>query len=139
MKYPDRCLKGILNNQFVSDNGIAKANLFYFEESKYSRADGWVEQSINWEDDANAIGFTLNQRKLDGSIKFSSGVAVVPTEVINWHKRSISLQDRFSYERAKITGNKYHGNLLLKEGTPKLTMQQLAGSLALHAQVIERT
>lgn len=136
MKYPDNCLKGILNDTFLSDGEIVRPSLFYFDESKNLRNDGWVEQSINWEDDINAIDFTRNQKKLDDSIKFSAGIAVVLTEVINWQKKSPALKDGFSYERNPLTDNKYHGNLLLIKGTPKLTMQALASSLALHVSKI---
>ena len=46
------------------------------------------------------------------------------------------LKGRFSYERKSEETNKYHGNLLLINDTPKIVQKQLAAALALQVSSI---
>lgn len=136
MKSPNNCLKGIPNNDFLQYDSFVRSHLFYFKGPEDARADGWIEQSVNWEDDELAIDFTLNQKKDDGKVQFEAGIAVVPTEEIKRLSKSPPLKDRFSYERKSVETNKYHGNLLLINDTPKVVMKQLAAALALQVSSI---
>ena len=136
MTYPHRLIKGLLNYTYLdeSDHSIVLPSTFNFDE-KYTREDDWIEQSINWEDDQEAINFTLNQKK-DGSILFPAGLAVVPTkEIVNLRKTS-HLRNRFSYERKESDENKYHGNLVLNKETPKILRKMLRDVIAIKAERI---
>ena len=62
MCYPDNCIKGIPNQDFMLQNGTIGAHLFHFKQENI-RDDNLIGQSINWEDDKDAINFTLNQKK----------------------------------------------------------------------------
>ncbi|NQS97962.1 MAG: hypothetical protein HQ591_05870 [candidate division Zixibacteria bacterium] len=129
--YPDNCLKGIPNRDFLFGDGTIATHLFYFE-SEDAREDGWKEQSINWEDDESAIDFTLNQKK-DGDLQFKAGIAILPRKAIDRINRSPMVNGVLSYERKRTENNHnpYHGNILLKNDVIKSKMKQIAASLAL--------
>ena len=132
MNYPKNSLKGIPNDSYLSEDGSPGSHLFYFKEN-HLRDDGWIEQSINWQDDENAIHFTLGQRKEDGNYQFKSGVVVIPREEIDRLNRRPTVNELLSYERQPLENNSYHGNILLMSGVPKPTMKKLAAGLALAA------
>ena len=82
MDYPESCLRGIPNNGFMA-NSKPNATLFYWSEQE-KKDDGTWALSINWNDDANAVNFTLSQKKSDGDTpKFRTGVAVVEMGTID--------------------------------------------------------
>ena len=130
MSFPDNCIRGITSEDFLVDDETVGSHLFYFKMED-ARDDGWMEQSINWEDDASVIEFTLNQRKENGEIKFKVGVAIIPREGIDRLKKFPNVREKISYERQSLESNPYHGNILLKENVPKHIMKMIAGSLAL--------
>ena len=129
MSFPDNCIKGIPSKDFLIDDGPVAPHLFYFKE--HARHDGWVEQSINWEDDDSAIGFTLNQRKENGERQFKAGVVIVPRDEIDRLNRRPAVNSILSYERRPLKNNPYHGNILLRVNVPKPTMKMIAAGLAL--------
>lgn len=133
MLYPSNCIKGIPNRSYVTSDGRdVGSNLFYFDlNEKFGRDDGFVEQSINWEDDDSAISFTLRQRRTDGEIQFQGGAAFVPRSEIDHLVNLPMVNGSLSYERQRQIDNDYHGNLLLRSNTPKSKMKQVAASLAL--------
>ena len=51
-------------------------------------------------------------------------------------KNERSFQHFFKYEKRELPENKYHGNLLLREGCPKITRDMLATKLALESRRI---
>jgi hypothetical protein len=128
--YPDTCIKGIPNHSFVGPNGFPSTHLFYFDPP-HAREDGWIEESINWEDDEQAIDFTLNQKKDDGTLQFKAGVALIPRGEIDRLNSQPSIANSLGYERAPLDGNPYHGNLLLQEAVPKAIMKKIAAGIAL--------
>jgi hypothetical protein len=128
--YPINCIKGIPNADFLIEDGSIGSHLFYFKK-EHIRDDGRKEQSINWEDDSNAIEFTINQKKDDDSIQFKAGVAIVPRDEIDRLGNMPTVKGLLSYERQPLDINPYHGNLLLAEGVPNHTMKKLAAGLAL--------
>ena len=131
MQLPDNCIKGIPNKDFVIEDGNVAAHLFNFD-SKHNRPDDDLcEQSINWQDDEDAIEFTLKQKKDDGTIQFKAGAAIIPREEIDRLSKLSTVKEVLSYERRKLDNNPYHGNLLLKKDVPKPTMRMIAASLAL--------
>jgi len=131
MSFPDNCIKGIPNSQYLVADGSVASHLFYFKR-EHTRNDGWIEQSINWEDNSSVARFTLDQRKENGEIQFKAGVAVVPRDEIDRIRRRPTITSNIlSYERQHSTNNPYHGNILLQEDVPNLTMKKIAAGLAL--------
>jgi hypothetical protein len=140
MEYPDNCLRGILNDSFlVRGEKKAAPHLFYFNDAP-ERGDGWKERSINWQDDDDALGFTLSYRD-EGSeeFKFKAGVAVLARDEIDLVMRLRHAIDNLKYERQGLEGNPYHGNLLLRAGTPLSVERMIGAALALTAEVIDLT
>jgi len=139
MSFPDNCIKGILHEDFLLDDETVATHLFYFE-MRYPRDDGWVEQSINWEDDDSVIEFTLKQEKENGVIKFKAGVVIIPREGIDRLSKLSNVLGKISYERQSLENNNnpYHGNILLKKNVPRHTMIMIAGTLALAVTKIVR-
>ena len=133
MDYPDNCIRGLSKGCEITVEGFAPEHAFYFDNVQ--RKDGWDEQSINWEDDESVIRFTLNQKKEKGDIKYVNGVAVISRYNID------RLIDRMAkgllrYERKRIDGNRYHGNILLKSGTSKKAMKIIAAGISLSVEKI---
>jgi hypothetical protein len=131
MKFPFNYIKGIPNNDFmVKEDCSIGSNLFYFNLENV-RSDGWIEQSINWEDNDTVIDFTLAQEKADGTLQFKAGIAIFPRDEIDRLNRQPTLKGLLSYERQPLENNPFHGNILLKSGVPKLTMKKIAAGIAL--------
>ena len=129
MNFPENCIRGIPNDSFINEDGSLGSHLFHFLSA--NRGDGWVEQSINWEDDANAVKFTLSVKKADGQIQFKAGAAIVPRSEMDRLNSRPTVMGLLSYERQTLSDNAYHGNILLRANTPKPTMKLLAAGIAL--------
>jgi hypothetical protein len=129
MTYPDNCLKGIPNKDFVVDGRVIPT-LFYFAMEKV-RSDGLVEQSINWQDDEGAADILLRQIKDDGEIQFKIGFAVIPKDELDRLNKRPNFSGLLSYERAALENNPYHGNILIKGNVDKRIMKTIAAGLAL--------
>ena len=121
-KYPDRCIRGIVNEQFIYSDGQVGSHAFFFDSP---REDGWRELSVNWEDDACVIAFTLNQTKEDGRLLFRTGVAVLPRHEIDGLAQGPHFRGKLSYERQPQETNPYHGNILLREVSDRSMKQSL--------------
>jgi hypothetical protein len=135
MPFPENCIRGIPNKTFLYDDETVAAHLFDFKQ-RDARDDGLTEQSINWEDDTQAVEFTLSQTKEDGDRQFKAGVAIVPRSEIDRINKLPGIGGDLSYERQPLAGNPYHGNLLLPTDTSKKKMRMIAGSLALAVSTI---
>lgn len=130
MDFPDRCIRGIPNKSFTIEDGSIGSHLFHFEDD-HARDDGWIEQSVNWEDNKSVVEFTLNQTKETGEIQFKAGVVLIPRVEIDRLNRLPTVNGIISYERQPLENNPYHGNILLRTGVPKPTMKKIAAGLAL--------
>lgn len=128
--YPANCIKGIPNDTFLIDEDRVAPHLFHFKLDS-TRPDGWVEQSINWQDDDSAIEFTLGQTKDSGEQHFKAGATVLPRHEIDRLIQRPVVNGLLSYERDSLPSNPFHGNILLREGVPKPTMKMIAAGLAL--------
>jgi hypothetical protein len=128
--FPDRCIRGISSPECVLEGGTV-AHLTLFDFHKSHRPDGWLEESINWMDDQNAALFTLNQRKEGREFQFKVGIAILERVELDAIKKRIGFSGYFDYERARMEGNGYHGNLLLKENTEKRLKNMIRSALAL--------
>jgi hypothetical protein len=135
MPFPDNCLKGIPNRNFLQADGSPASQLFHFKAAQ-TREDGCLEGSINWQDDDAALTHTLSQQKPDGTLQFQGGVAVLPRAHIDWLARLRFVAGNLKYERCALPGNRYHGNLLLAGGVSNHTMKQIAASIALHVSAV---
>lgn len=135
MSYPDSCIKGIPNCDFVTQDGLPATHLFYFN----IRKDGYVEQSINWNDVDEAITFTFSQTR-NGQLQFRYGAAILLRSEID---RLISLPtvlSRLSYERQPLKDNPYHGNIMLLSPHTEPFMRMVAANLAMHVDhVVKRS
>ena len=127
-EYPSNCIKGIPHNDFLLEGGFVRPDLFNFD-SKHLREDGWIEQSINWEDNETVIEFTLKQVKRDGDIHFKVGVALIPTEDLDRLKRRLLYKDKIAYERKKLADNPYHGNILILNELPTHVKRAISATL----------
>lgn len=135
-EFPKEFLRGIPTKDFISD-GHVNANAFKFDDM--GRLDGKKELSINWLDNDEAILLALNQRKDNGKIQFSAGVARLDLDYVKLIFQSIAA-GVFSYERSPLPDNQYHGNLLLgscDNPTKQLIMSGLA--LAAGTNIIQQT
>ena len=128
MTYLDNFLKGIPNSTFLIERNKVATHLFFFNQV---REDGALQQSINWEDDKNAIDFTLLQTKPDGDLQFKSGIAQVPIREIDKLNMRPTVNGVLSYEREPLPENKYHGNLIIMRRVKKPQMRQIAAGIAL--------
>jgi len=131
VSYPDNFLKGVSNKDLITPDGAGiSAAVFHFD-SEHVR-NGWLEQSICWEDDGGAVTLMLGQRKSDGVIQFKAGVVRVPRSCVGYINKLPRTKDLLSYERQALDANCYHGNLLLKKDTHNRTMKIVAAMIAGH-------
>ena len=132
MTYPNEILKGIPNSDFIDEYESPTSNLFYFNKRKtlQQRADGFREESICWRDNEEAVEILLNQKK-DLTLQFKAGIAVLSKHEIDILKNRPMIKQKLTYERNEVPGNKYHGNLLLKDDVPDRVMKKIAANIAL--------
>jgi hypothetical protein len=142
MEYPNELIRGILNKEYLDDEGKPKTKLFLDDFNKRTqREDGFIETSINWKDDELALDMILKQKKTTGEIQFKAGAVILIRSEIDHISRR--LNGALSYERIKdpeYPENTYHGNLLLKNGTSKKARSMIAASIVLlccHDDVID--
>ena len=132
MTYPDNILRGISIPNAIQEDGNVLPTAFYFDyETRKRRSDGLIEQSINWQDDIQAIPFTLAQKHKTGGLQFPCGLAIIPRAEIDAFSARRTVAGRLRYERDPKDDNPYHGNLTLTSDTPKITMKMIAANLAM--------
>ena len=127
--FPQEFLRGLSSKDFIK-NGIVVAAAFQFDSAQ--RSDNMNEASINWLDDDGAIETALTQRKDNGKIQFSAGVARLDLTRLKGVFQCIP-SGIFEYERAPLPKNPYHGNLLISSDADKQTKQLITNGLALVA------
>jgi len=129
MTYPANCIRGIWDSTYLDENGRPKSHLFHFA-LQAPRGDGWIAQSINWEDDAAVVDYTLKQKKQPCQLQYKAGVAIIPRGQIDILRTLENIKDILDYERKPIPGNQHHGNILLRSGVSKLRMKNIAACIA---------
>ena len=131
--YPARHLKGIPTKGEVDAQGLPTPVVFRFKTPPEPRSDSMTESSINWEDDDQAIPFTLNQRKPNGDVQFRYGVAIIPTSSLTQLPAIVHqiAGSGFTFERRVVDGNKYHGNYLILSATPGHIQHRIEATLSL--------
>lgn len=130
MNFPDTCIRGIPNETFLTEDGAVGSHLFQFT-TQPGRQDGWLELSINWEDDEAVSDFTLQQIRQDGTLQFRAGIAFLLVEEIERLNQRPMVRGLLGYERQELPDNPYHGNLLLRADTVKHTRKLVEAGLAL--------
>jgi hypothetical protein len=138
MTYPEEWLRGISNPSFLDQEGRLLASSFQFD--KEQRHDGFCECSINWYDDEEALKLLMNQRKQgdEQTYQFKVGAAILSRSKLDNLINGPNCKGALKYERAQITGNHYHGNLLLKTNLEKQTDTMIRSSIVMCLKRIER-
>ena len=132
-EYPDLLIRGISSSDYIDSEGRASAALFQFTDNDSERMDGYIEASINWYDDDEALKLTLEQRKKndEAAHQFKVGAAILARHRIDNLINSPNAKNAMTYERRAIEGNPYHGNLLMKSNLTKSIKTMLAASVAM--------
>lgn len=131
MDFPEELLRGIPNKDFVEKDGHPTSNLFYFEKRDNNvRQDGFIEESINWYDDPKALEVLIQQKKENDKFQFQYGAVILLKSELDRLISKPTVGDTLSYERRKLDGNDYHGNLLLHQSVDKPKMKRIAASIA---------
>ena len=137
MDYPEKFLRGIPNNSFMEE-GYPNAELFKQFDENPERTDDYTEISINWNDDEGALDTIFNQKKKDkDEYQFKVGAAVLSKVELDRLCKKPQVKNGLCYERRKVEGNDYHGNILLKKDTSKPLRNLIASSLALCVEEVK--
>jgi hypothetical protein len=113
--YAEKLLRGIPNKkEFVDDDGRVKQALFRFSD-KPRDVDGFYDLSINWFDCEEALSILMNQKRDSGDeFQFKAGAAIIQRDYLDELIRKPNSSGELFYERRKIPGNDYHGNIICK-------------------------
>jgi hypothetical protein len=134
---PDNCFRGIENPKLIlrkASSVYVRGDLFGFRSTS-DEGDGWLKESINWEDNANVLEFTFQQKNNDGTLQFRGGIAIIPLSGLHRLKKTFCGGGHFNYKRDPTDVNPYHGNLLLKQDTDNADKKMLRSSLAVLAEI----
>ncbi|WP_144080001.1 hypothetical protein [Dehalococcoides mccartyi] len=101
----------------------------------------WLEMSICWEDDDNVKGFMLNQTKDNGNLRYKAGlcrISLTNYKILCIQYLNLDIPTKLSYERAALTDNPYHGNLLIPRTASKVLRTNVSAGLGLYGKYIDR-
>ena len=140
--FPTYCLRGLRSKAFLVEGAPAVVAAGAFEpdyRTSEQRVDGGFEASINWEDDTTVLSLTLRNQQVS-----AHGVARVMRQVIDeadtlQNLRPFAADAQYgcvSYERAPVTDNLFHGNVVFAARLPKPVMRMVASYLAMHAEYL---
>ena len=111
--YAEKLIRGIPNKKdFLDDEGRVKQSLFLFSKEPREE-DGFYDLSINWFDNEEALSIMLTQKK-GGEFQFKAGVAIIQRFFLDDLIRRPTSSNELFYERQRIPGNDYHGNIICK-------------------------
>jgi hypothetical protein len=135
--YAREFFRGVSLREHLNEDLSARASVFTFDEKRTAsqRTDSNEEESINWNDDQNALNFTLNQKKKNSDTYMFIGVITLRRKDIDYIRKLPTIRDILSYERKNDEDNPeniYHGNLLLRKDTPKHIKASIKGTIATH-------
>lgn len=134
MLYPEHFLRGIINDQFLV-SGLPAGNLFSFQHTMPPRKDNYKECSVTWRDNRKSVQLLLREMTEKGEPTYKEGVGVFSTDELNRMKRKSHCKDKLMFERRKVHGNSYHGNLLIDGTVDKKLCNEIASSIALNCFV----
>jgi len=133
--FPDHCLRGLRKKEHLTPDGNAIYTAAYLPDSRTSenRQDGCAETSINWEDDASALSFTLKQSSS------AHGVARLrKDEIYEPARKNPALKNLVFYERVPMDGNPHHGNIVFAKEAQQHQIKTIANYFAMCAELIRR-
>jgi hypothetical protein len=126
-------LRGLRKGDWVSGGVILTAAFLPDTRTVEGRADGGMEVSINWEDDAS-----VETRALAEWPQAAHGVARLPRAEVDRLNGIQSCLDALLCERQKLEDNPHHGNVVFRSGLAKLHVAMIAGALALASSHVAR-
>lgn len=112
--FPENFLRGFnIKDCFTQEKNVAPG-AFQFGDFRSNRKDDFLESSINWEDDKNAVEVLLNQKK-DGTDEqmFKYGYARLSLTMVRMTLKSLIQKNYLDFERKPLENNPYHGNILI--------------------------
>ena len=136
---PDFCIRGIREKKHIIEEfGPPSLEIFLpLESTAKHRDDKGEEVSVNWEDDDEALKFTIECRdEKSGNFKFPQGVVKLPLDEIERLNNQPTMDNPLFVERKIEDDNPYHGNIVYKSGLRPLLKRMIASSLATHTSQI---
>lgn len=128
--YKGNMLRGLISPDWIVD-GVVVVAAFSFQNT--GRSDGYSEMSITWYENEEALETIMKQTRTDGEIQFKGGIAELDRTRLKTFLMPYILEGRLNYEKRPTQDNKYHGNLLLRNGTHKSIAKLITAGLALVA------
>jgi hypothetical protein len=131
INFPDTCLRGLRKPEWLDENIIQTPAFVPDHRTAQTRVDGGQETSINWEDDEQVEKFTLS----NDNGKY--GAARISTVLIqSTSDEAKMVKNPLFYERKRLDGNDYHGNIVFKARLKNHTVKMLAAALALKSEFV---
>ncbi len=129
--FPEFCIRGIAKGSHINtdDNTIVFRDYLPDTRTSRNRIDGGSETSINWEDDDTTLIFTLEYRE-NSDLAFPYGAVRLARAEIDHINELPSTENTIFYERSPNDKNKYHGNIVFKNGLPDPKKNMVASCLA---------
>jgi hypothetical protein len=134
--YPDSCLRGIRKSDFWANDNFVRSTAFE-PDPKSARGDGYIDASIDWEDEEATIAITKeNPNSANGIVRLQRQDI---DEIIMENEGKLDFHNSLRYERAPIGGSKpnpYHGNLRFAQNLPGPLRGMLTTRLAYVATIV---
>lgn len=128
--YPQYFLRGIREEEHFLPHGQISLQAFKPDDrTETLRGDGFIETSINWEDDEKAHNLTAEQFRF-GYVKINKSFRD------NLIEKQSTLSGLFDYERKIEPDNPYHGNILFRANLEKPINLMIMANIALHCEEI---
>lgn len=133
MDFPLTCLRGLRSSKWLIDGRVQSVAFVPDASTSAKRTDKCSETSINFEDDSKALAVTRTDSQ---NAKY--GVARLPLSAIDMASIALGeLRVVLSYERQRLRGNEYHGNILFDGSMTKAETHALAALLAVRAKIVD--
>ncbi len=112
--FPEYFYRGFSSKECFTLFGYIAPGAFQFQQNTNNpRKDLYLEASINWDDDEGALTTLKTQiNTRTGEPQFKFGYVHIPMSAMLPLVRNHIQNGHFSYERAPLAENHYHGNLL---------------------------
>lgn len=126
--YPPQMLRGIRNEEWVSENPPYRSAFFFDDDDQ--REDGFRELSVVWYYNANSLESIRSITYRKKSI-FTGGIAVIEKDTLDRVIREHDLPVRYELRPSKKMP--HHGNILIKKGS-SIMERRAAAYIARHAK-----
>lgn len=126
MTFPTQCFRGIRKEKWIDENGYISPLVYEPDErTKNDRCDGFIETSIEWDDEPGVLEYCFEHLK----DVFIHGAVKISTENLEIVKKNPN-SGRFAYERKKEGENDFHGNILFDSTLTNYQRRNIQGYLA---------